>query len=215
MCDFSRRLAAWLDQELEESEAVEVERHLESCAECKRRLDSYRHVSGLFDDYCESMMEAAAGDRLPHWIRAASYSAAALAVMAAALVFLLRMPVEPLPPPSGVRSAHSIAPASDSNLTTKLASASAARPSSPATKVHHLRPTARTQRPDPEFLWAQPGTQEPGIQVAIPAEAMFPPGAMPAGVTFTADFSVAPDGSVQRLRLQPRLVELQRRSTQP
>jgi hypothetical protein len=33
---------------------------------------------------------------------------------------------------------------------------------------------------------------------------MFPPGAVPEGVNFTADFSIAADGSAAPLRLQPR-----------
>ncbi|HEY4049915.1 MAG TPA: zf-HC2 domain-containing protein [Acidobacteriaceae bacterium] len=210
MCDLSAKLVAWLDQELPGSEANDVARHIESCAECKRKLDSYRRVSSLFKAYCESTEEAATGRKLPPWIRTLSYTAAAVAVVVAALVLvLLRLPVEPLPPQAMAPTAPSIAPASDSNRAVAAAASAPVRPSLP-TKVRHLRATAPMRYPDADFLPA-----EPGIQVAIPAEAMFPPGAMPAGVTFTADFSVASDGSVQRLRLQPRLVELQRRSTQP
>jgi hypothetical protein len=40
------------------------------------------------------------------------------------------------------------------------------------------------------------------IQIAIPAEAMFPPGAMPAGINFVADMRIALDGSVQQIRLR-------------
>jgi hypothetical protein len=43
---------------------------------------------------------------------------------------------------------------------------------------------------------------EPAIQIAIPVEAMFPPGAVPEGITFIADLSIAADESVQGLRLQ-------------
>ena len=44
---------------------------------------------------------------------------------------------------------------------------------------------------------------EPAIQIAIPAAAMFPPGAVPEGLTFIADVTIAADGSAQRLRLRP------------
>jgi anti-sigma factor RsiW len=44
---------------------------------------------------------------------------------------------------------------------------------------------------------------EPAIQIAIPAAAMFPPGAVPDGLTFIADVTIAADGSAQRLRLRP------------
>jgi hypothetical protein len=40
------------------------------------------------------------------------------------------------------------------------------------------------------------------IEIAIPAEAMFPPGAMPNGVNFIADLRIAPDGSVKQVRLR-------------
>jgi anti-sigma factor RsiW len=44
---------------------------------------------------------------------------------------------------------------------------------------------------------------EPAIQIAIPAAAMFPPGAVPEGLTFIADVTIAADGSAERLRLRP------------
>ena len=43
---------------------------------------------------------------------------------------------------------------------------------------------------------------DPAIQIAIPADSMFPPGAVPEGVNFVASLSLA-DGSVQAIRLQP------------
>jgi hypothetical protein len=42
---------------------------------------------------------------------------------------------------------------------------------------------------------------ETAVQIAIPAEAMFPPGAMPKGMNFIAELSIAPDGSVKQVRL--------------
>src|SRR5229473_3439427 len=43
---------------------------------------------------------------------------------------------------------------------------------------------------------------ETAVQIAIPAEAMFPPGAMPKGLNFIAELSIAPDGSVRQVRLR-------------
>jgi hypothetical protein len=43
---------------------------------------------------------------------------------------------------------------------------------------------------------------EPAIQIAIPGDAMFPPGALPEGVSFVAELSVAADGSPERIHLQ-------------
>src|SRR5712692_7286944 len=45
--------------------------------------------------------------------------------------------------------------------------------------------------------------QLPEIQIAIPAEALFPPGAVPEGFQFMADVSIGADGSAQSLRLRP------------
>jgi len=56
---------------------------------------------------------------------------------------------------------------------------------------------------------------EPVIQIAIPAEEMFPPGAVPEGMHFVADVTIAADGSAERLRLRPRLAGFERRTTQP
>ena len=47
---------------------------------------------------------------------------------------------------------------------------------------------------------------QPAIQIAIPAEAMFPPGAVPDGVNFTADLTISTDGSAQGLVLEPSAI---------
>jgi hypothetical protein len=54
----------------------------------------------------------------------------------------------------------------------------------------------------------------PALEIAIPGDAIFPPGAFPPGISFTADVTIAPDGSAQQIRLQPQLVEFERRSNQ-
>jgi hypothetical protein len=59
---------------------------------------------------------------------------------------------------------------------------------------------AQASRVEERFTQGQP--MDTAIQIAIPAEAMFPPGAMPAGVNFIADLRIAPDGSVQQVRLR-------------
>jgi hypothetical protein len=40
------------------------------------------------------------------------------------------------------------------------------------------------------------------VQIAIPAEAMFPPGAAPNEMNFIAELTIAADGSVQQVRLR-------------
>jgi hypothetical protein len=44
---------------------------------------------------------------------------------------------------------------------------------------------------------------EPAVEIAIPADAMFPPGAVPAGFGFVTEVSFAPDGLPQPLRVWP------------
>jgi hypothetical protein len=56
---------------------------------------------------------------------------------------------------------------------------------------------------------------EPAIEITIPSDAMFPPGAVPEGVSFVAEVILGADGSAERLRLQPQFVTLERRATRP
>lgn len=62
---------------------------------------------------------------------------------------------------------------------------------------------------------AEPMPGEPTIEIAIPSEAMFPPGAVPEGMSFVADVTFGMDGSAERVRLQPRLQEFERRANRP
>jgi hypothetical protein len=43
---------------------------------------------------------------------------------------------------------------------------------------------------------------ETAVEIAIPADAMFAPGALPPGMNFIAEMSIAPDGSVRQVRLR-------------
>jgi hypothetical protein len=56
---------------------------------------------------------------------------------------------------------------------------------------------------------------EPALEIAIPADAILPPGAVPEGVSFDANVTIAPDGSAQQINLTPQLTEFERRSSQP
>ena len=70
-------------------------------------------------------------------------------------------------------------------------------------RVRHLPKPPQT----PQLNWP---LVEPAVQIAIPAEALFPLGAVPQGVDFVADLSIAPDGSAKRLRLEPQLIRFER-----
>ncbi len=53
MCEFPGRLVAWLDGEMPEGEAAEVQRHVQSCVECRSRVDAYERVSKGVNAYCD------------------------------------------------------------------------------------------------------------------------------------------------------------------
>jgi hypothetical protein len=54
----------------------------------------------------------------------------------------------------------------------------------------------------------------PSIEIAISSDAIFPPGAMPEGMSFVANVTLGPDGSAERLGLRPRLAGFERRANQ-
>jgi Putative zinc-finger len=180
MCDFSGRLVAWMDRELPDNEAADAERHVRDCSECRRRVDTYKQVSRAFVAHCDAVMEATTRRR-PRWVPVLASAAAA-----AAMLFLVFQPASVNQIPVRPR----VADASPGSILE-----TAPRP---VKTVHRRRGIAPAKTPNAN--WALPET---AIQIAIPVEAMFPPGAVPEGITFIADVSMAADGSVQGLRLQP------------
>jgi anti-sigma factor RsiW len=214
MCDFPGKLIAWLDHELPDGEAADVRRHIEGCVECRSRVAAYQQVSKSVSAYCD---EAVATQAPRGWIRwELALSTAAVVGIALLLSF----------PRTRVRVEQSMTrePATRERLTSTPANHDGAAASSsavavetalapknaPEKKIHHRH--AATAAPA-RSLNPSVAPTEPAIQIAIPAEAMFPPGAAPDGINFVAELSIAPDGTAQGLRLQPRLVG--RRSTQP
>ena len=183
MCEWSGKLVAWMDAELGENDAAEVERHIRNCVECRSRVEAYGEVSRLVVTYCEVHEVGAAPRKLPRWVPALAGTAAAAAV----LLFLLRpAPVRQLPV---VAQAAYPAPA--------LVVGAPSAPGTAKAKTVHPRHEHVAER-NVNAGWA---FADPNIQITIPAEAMFPPGAAPEGAIFRANLSVASDGSVQGLRL--------------
>jgi hypothetical protein len=188
MCDFSGRLIAWLDNELTENEAAVIGGHVRDCAECRSRVNSYEAAGNMFNAYCEAVMVMAskANHRRPRWIPVWA-GAAATATIAALLLLFLPAPVEQLP-------LHRSAGVPPPAIVAKTAS-------SPVKRLRRgagsrVQSAAQVQ----SEKWA---TGAPAIQISIPADEMFPPGAVPEGVNFVADLSVAVDGSAQQLHLRP------------
>jgi anti-sigma factor RsiW len=213
MCDFSGKLIAWVDRELPESEASDVGRHIAACVECRHRLAVYQQASNAFEAYCEATFAAETRSKLPRWtIAACGAGAIAAAVAIAALLMLPRERVAQVP-------ARALPPA-QANLPVEAAHT----PVIQIKRVHHryVAVPARTQHTTAAVAsqispgqGVSPFTAEPAVEIAISADAMFAPGAVPPGISFTAELTIAADGTAERLGLHPRLSGFQRRTNQP
>ena len=216
MCDFSGKLMAWLDSELPAGDAADVERHLQLCSQCRSQVDEYRQVTGAFAEYCDAYYEgltAVRSRRKPlRWGLAVS-AAAALAAGVAALFLLApraRVRLSPTRTPAPVGSAAIVSqPATPAQAV--------AAPIKHVSRIERSKGTEQIGRiaPRPQVQDGNGSPTEPAVEIAIPADAIFPPGAVPEGVSFTADVTIAPDGSAQQIRLRPQLTEFERRSTRP
>ena len=183
MCEYENSLIAWIDGEMEPDAALDVEHHLRICESCSIKASQYREVSQAFATYC-----AAVPIRKNSFPWRWTAVAAGFAAAAAAILWMLPGSVEPLPLPSP-KASHAPAMA----FQTQPASVPA-----PVKRVHHQTIAKRTEIPPAAWTGL-----EPSIEIAIPADAIFAPGALPPGVTFTADLSIGGDGSPRILRVQP------------
>lgn len=218
MCEFSVRLIAWLDHELPAEQAAKVERHVRVCHECRTEVEVYRQVSETIDAYCDAALVMRVGRRSNRFWR--PVLAATAAAAAAVLLFSLPRTEERL------RALFSLAPDGIPAIALKMPAvpvpgvekkSTAASPTEKRPKrVSHRRlqdkPGPLPISPDRNANWFP---IDAPVSIAIPADALFPPGAFPEGVGFVADVNLRADGSAQRLRLQPQLVGFQTRGTRP
>jgi hypothetical protein len=172
MCEFSSKLILWLDHELPPAEAEAVDRHLAECRVCREQADSFRNVSDAFALYIrEAASLPARSNRRWFLVPAAIAAAAVLAV------FLLT-------------------PRQLPNVRTDIPQRAAQPSTIPQNAVEAVakaaRPHVHRRIPKPAAPWTP---AEPTIQVLIPADALFPPGALPEGVGFVADLRLTADGS--------------------
>jgi hypothetical protein len=225
MCDYSGRLVAWLDREMQADKASEMERHVAACAECRNCAEELDRVSAAFEDYCEALTQTKE-QRKASPVTPIFWAAAAAIVLAGMLAYPRGHVASPMQQPS----VTAVVKTDSSPALTVKAAGNAPAPSKAD------RHAARRQAADPTGKRAaSPGlcsgqgcaptkvqgqsanwvAEEPAIQIAIPAEAMFPPGAVPEGVNFVADVSIGADGRVEQLRLRPRAARFERRTDQP
>jgi hypothetical protein len=166
MCEYSGRLIAWLDRELEDQEATNVDWHVGRCAECRCAVSAYQQVSGAFLLCYEATITVKKRSNKRLW--ALGGVAAAAAILWA---FLLAQPrAEKL-------AAHIPSPPHAPPMAFE-------RPPAPVARVRSLR----RRDPDPVPVRSRWIAVEPMVEVALPADALFPPGAVPAGFSFIADF---------------------------
>jgi hypothetical protein len=181
MCNCFGKLIPWLDHELSVQEAADVKRHVRVCAECRSNLDRYKQVTGAFEAYCEAAMALKMHRRMPRW------APVLIGAVAAVAALLLAIPRDRVAQPP----VHSSVIAATRAVVVETAPA--------AIKRTHRRHVVRPVRSrDTDLLPA-----DLAIAIAIPAEAMFAPGAVPEGVNFIAELSIAADGSAKGIRLQP------------
>jgi anti-sigma factor RsiW len=187
MCDLSLNLVAWLDGELSPGEAAAVASHLETCEECRRRCDALRDTGESVRLYSDAILAAQSRPAVPRRSVQGWVPALTCAAVAAAMLVLFFVPRRPPAPPDPIEPpvmASTVAPE--------------ALPSpSPHKQVHKSRP--RPAAPRPEQPWPPADTQ---VEIAIPAEAVFAPGALPEGMNLVAEISIAPDGSLREVRLR-------------
>jgi anti-sigma factor RsiW len=185
MCDSQIKLIAWLDRELPAEEAAGVECHIERCEECRSRLAAYERASETFDLYFDAVV-AKTRRRSLVWVPALA------GAVAATVIIFLAFPRKNIEPPPVFTPAISAASA-------PVPAPLEGPPAQPAERKATHRRHSVAPAPIRVAEW-QP--TETTVQIAIPAEAMFPPGALPRGLNFIAEMSIAPDGSVKQVRLR-------------
>jgi anti-sigma factor RsiW len=210
MCDFSGKLIAWLDRELPAEEAAEVERHLHGCSECRSDVEAYKRVSSEFDAYCDEAIAPNARPGMPRWVPVVSAAGAVAALLALFFIW----------PRTPGKSPAFRAPDAAVAASPVIVAKGLPAPVRPVQRVHRQHAVATVQSQNENSALAQNQNayslpDEPVIQIAIPADEMFPPGAVPEGMHFIADVTISADGSAERLRLRPRLAGFERRMTQP
>lgn len=196
-CDCSKKLVTWLDGELSIDEAAYLEQHLGACLACRSEMEAYKKVSVAIQAYWHAPTSSGTHQVAP--LRVLTYIGAAAA--AAALAFFLLRPnprllVEPAVQP---------APA-----TSSVVAVPDAKPTSPAPPPHIKPVRVRHSAESPQSLQTNWPSVDSAVQIAIPAESLLPPGAVPQGLAFVADLTIAPDGSPQGLHLEPQLIQFER-----
>lgn len=175
MCEFSKKLVAFLDGELAAGEAIELERHLDTCADCRNSLRRYERLSHNIDAYCDTkVVGSTPGTLVARRSVLFAVGAAAVVAIVAMLVFLPRSaPLARIEKPVAIVSHSAPVPVV----------AEGHRPAAASVRKIRRHPVAPVA-PIQQASWT---SAEPAIEIAIPANDLLPPGAVPEGVTFIAN----------------------------
>jgi anti-sigma factor RsiW len=206
-----------LDREVAADEFAEIEQHVAACEECRNCAAEFERVSGDLKEYCKALVQSKEERRTVR-MSPILWAAAAAVVLALILAYPRRHAASPIEKPGVAAVAGTNSPPA---VTTK-ATNSVPAPFKPGHDAARRRPAAHAggdaaccgplKMQSQNANWA---AEDPSLQIAIPAEAMFPPGAVPEGVNFVADVSIGADGRVEQLRLRPRPARFERRTDQP
>ncbi len=181
MCECSSRLVLWIDQELPVEEAAAVSKHVEDCRDCFEQAERFRTVSRLFSEQVHISPLRPVRAVRPAW---SLVPAAIAAGVVMALVLPARHPVT-------TQGGSSPALLSGSAFAPRAVEVAVPVPVTPQA-VRHTRRARTAWQPVP-----------PTVQIMIPADALYPPGAVPDGFDFVADLSLSPDGTAAGLALRP------------
>ena len=195
-CGCSEKVVAWLDGELSNGEAAYMEQHLAACVECRTKVDAYKKVSVALQSYCDAATTSA---NTPSRASPCSSLRWRSSGRGSPRIFL-----------AAITHAHGGASCSAAPAIPSVVAVPDAKPASPAPSPRIKPVRVRRSAEPPQSSQTNSPPTESAVQIAIPAEALFPPGAFPQGVAFVADLSIAPDGSPQRLHLEPQLIQFER-----
>ena len=214
MCEEAGKLIAWMDNELTPDSAAQVERHLDLCEECRGRLAAYKNVSAQLDEYCDNTLVSSERPAERAWTPLAQSAIGAAALLAIVLVWA--WPRTRIEPPNHIPAMVQSAAAVPAVQPTEV---------SPLVRTMHRHQARSAMRPAALAAEARPALAESPaspappaermIRISIPAEEIFPAGAVPPGMNFYADLTIGPDGSAERLQLHPRLASFERSTSLP
>ena len=89
MCEYSKRLVAWMDGELAESEAAEVEQHVRACPACRQCVSACEEICREFAAYYAAFTQTrpvARRQKVSGWVPIAASIVAVAAMLAIAFV---------------------------------------------------------------------------------------------------------------------------------